>query len=278
METNYELKHKCLLVPLKAILLVLAMVLVGFTTYAQQGKAVKVATDEQLIEAMDNPAIGTIELSPGFYAYLNIQAEEGTFVVKQKNGNGGRSSTGCTYSILAFPRCYNPSDVYIDPDGGVHNGYSFGSAEARVDNSTCLVPPCCPLDGSGRWTCQSKPAGAAWPIFYDTTLYSMPFYVNKPGTYLFRYTWDPLINPTLVEYAFVETEYNFYGPDTLELTSSDVCGLTTLYDFTINGPANLTFPTLWTLQGPLPYCEGYPVPDPVEFDGPDVSGQYPLTV
>jgi hypothetical protein len=274
METNYELKHKCLLVPLRVIMLVLAMVLVGFTTYAQSGKSVRVATDQQLIEAMDNPSVMSVELDPGYYAYLDILATPGTKVMKSQ-GDGNRSSTGCTYYIRGDQYCYRPNDVTQDDQGNILPGYEVGEALCGVSNLTCNSFPvaCCPNTGSGRWTVTSKPAGSDI-IYYDTTQYSMNFWVNDPGQYILRYTWDPAVNPALVEYAYVSVEYNFFGPLNFDFTAPDVCGLTTLLDFTFDEgyDPNNCHVVSW-------FADYYPYGDPVPITGPVVTTEdYPFTV
>jgi len=275
METNYELKHKCLLVPLRVIMLVLAMVLVGFSTYAQQGKSVKVATDQQLIEAMDNPAIGTIVFEPGYYAYLDLYADQGTKVMKTQ-GDGNRSSTGCTYRISGQQYCYKPTDVVTDDMGNVLPGYANGEAVCGVSNTTCnsFPVPCCPNTGSGRWSVIGQPP-LSDIIYYDTTQYSMQFWVNKPGQYILQYTWDPLVNPSLVEYAYVSVEYNFYGPETFDFDAPDVCGTTTLLDFAFNegyDPGNCHVIN-W-------FVDYYPYGDPVPFPAGPVTTveDFPFTV
>src|SRR5512145_979941 len=135
METNYVLKHKCLLVPLKAVLLVFVMLLVGFTTFAQMGKSVRVTNDEQLIEAMANPSVATIELAAGYYAYLDYTAEDGNKVIKQGNGDGSRAGV-CTYFIIDGKFCFYPG--FDDPNLPV--GYSPGQASAGTDIAFCIPP------------------------------------------------------------------------------------------------------------------------------------------
>ena len=276
METNYELKHKCLLVPLKAVLLVIAMVLVGFTTYAQQGKTVKVANDQQLIEAFENHSIETIELAPGYYAFLNIEATFGTKVVKYQNGDGNRSSSGCTYTIRGENHCYRPTDISYPDNFPPLPGYSEGAAQANVINTTCNDFPvlCCPVDGSGVWSFTLKPTGASDPLFDYPNSYTSAFFVDKPGRYKLKYTWDPLVNPLLTEFAEVETEYNFYGPEVFEFSAPDVCGYTTTLDFTyVEGYDPLATHTIeW-------FLDFFPYGDPVPITGPTVTNHnYSLTV
>jgi hypothetical protein len=267
METNYELKHKCLLVPLKAVLLVLVMLLVGFTTYAQSGKSVRVANNEQLTEAMQNPAIGTIELAAGYYAYLNYQSEDGTKVVKAKSDNGNRDAQ-CTYFIIGSNVCFdlNPVPPSLFP------GYVQNVAEAGFVDANAPPCNCCPPAGSnlGEWTVISGPGNV---IFYDpiggmidNTKQSTDFYVDQPGEYLLRYTWPAPYT------SLVETKYYFYGPLTVDLSAPDVCW----------EPSNPSTTVTFTLSSAYPnplttvdwFLNGVPIiPPPLT-----ASGTFDLTV
>ncbi len=263
METNYELKHKSLLVPLKAVLLVIAMALVGFTTYAQQGKVVKVANDEQLIEAMENHSVGTIELTAGYYAYLNIQAESGTTIVKQANGNGNRDTGGCTYYIVSRLTCFN-----VENEGD----FVGQVADAGTLPDQCpdwdpilLTGDCCPPNSPvwGTWLVIDQPVGSTLNFILPLNQYQNPFEINKPGRYTLAYEWD---DPSgTYEYAYVETEYYFFGPESVELSAPDVCGLMTTVDFVIDMPLEFSASITWELDGE-PYA------------GPTASGSFDLTV
>jgi hypothetical protein len=276
METNYELKHKCLLVPLKVVLLVLAMVLVGFSTYAQGSKSLKVADDRGLIEAMDNPSVGTILLSPGHYVYLNIDAKEGTQVIKSQASSGNRSSSGCTYWIKGDNFCYQPNGTVYDNEGNPHYGWAYGQTTCGTINTTCLSwpVPCCPAENTGYWICTEKPAGASNPIFWAPADYIMDFLVDKPGKYKFKHVWDPAVYPAFTEYAEVETEYNFYGPLVFDFSAPDVCGTTTYIDFSFTegfDPQN-SHVIQW-------YIDDYPYGNPVPVSGPQQTVvDYPFSV
>ncbi|NTW24036.1 MAG: hypothetical protein HGA37_05000, partial [Lentimicrobium sp.] len=243
METNYELKHKCLLVPLKAVLLVLVMLLVGFTSYAQTGKSVRVANNEQLIEALQNPAIGTIELAAGYYAYLNYQAPEGAKVMIKDSGNGNRAD--CTYFIIDRDVCFD------QPPG------TFVLNQAKAGT---LPTGFCPADDSGLWTVEGGPGNVN--LLSGLNEYDMLFEVDQPGSYSLRYTWAAFS-------TFVETEYFFYGPETVTLSAPDVCeidGLFTTVTFSrTSAQPDPGTNVVWTLNG-LPYV------------GPTTSGQFTLTV
>ena len=144
MEPNYELKHNCLLLPLKVVLLALTMVLFGFTTYAQQGKVVRVANDTELIEAMENPSIGTVVLGAGYYTFLNGQVEEGARLIKNGDGNGSRDD--CTFFIINNNVCFN-----ADPGTYVPN--------VAVAGTTFPIEPTCPADNTGEWSVEGTPPG-----------------------------------------------------------------------------------------------------------------------
>jgi hypothetical protein len=251
METNYELKHKCLLVPLKAVLLVLAMILVGFPTFAQSGKSVRVANNEQLIEAMQNPAIGTVELQAGYYPYLNYQAVEGTKVFKSKPDNGNREAL-CTYYIIGNKVCFITDD----------QGYS--SLEIAAGYVDANVPPCncCPSGpNQGHWSVHGQPTGSNYYFASnDDTQQITDFFADMPGEYILRYTWPATS-------SHVETPYYFYGPVTVDLQADDVCGLTTPVTFTLSSafPDPVTVVS-WTLDG-----NPYPA-------GPSASSTFDLTV
>ena len=257
METNYELKHKCLLVPLKVVLLVIAMVMVGFTTYAQQGKSVKVADNQQLINAMQDRTIGTVELGAGYYEYLNYQAEDGAKVVKAKYDNGNREAQ-CTYWIIGSNVCFDP-----DPDDpfAPFPGYVYNEARAGYQDDNIPACNCCPVsDNLGTWSVISQPTGS--DVIFGETIdqQEIDFYVDMPGAYLLRYTWGNPYN------SLVETQYFFYGPVIVDLSADDVCGLTTEVDFVLESafPDPITV-VGWTLNGQ-------------EYDGPEETETFDLTV
>jgi len=283
METNYELKHKCLLVPLKAALLVLAMVLLGFTTYAQSGKSVKVATDQQLIEAIGNPSVSTIEVAPGYYNHLNIGSTSGCKIAKGVTEDGNRAGGVCTYLIQDNKTCFDP-DLDIEPyDGPLGSydppvGYNSLYASADVSNLSCLPlgSICCPDPddgGLGYWSVSTQP-GAIPPgatVVWDPTTpisqnFSKVFFVDKPGRYLLGYNW-----PSTNSYAF--TEYFFYGPGDMELSAPPVCGTTTLVHFLLDpGYRMPSDPGLvtWTITG----ADGITLP----YAGPTSTQDFNLTV
>jgi hypothetical protein len=239
METNYELKHKCLLVPLKAVLLVLVMLLVGFTTFAQSGKSVRVANNEQLIEAMHNPAISTIELQPGYYAEINYQANEVVQAFKSKPDNGNREAL-CTYLIIGDKLCYIPDD----------QGFSPLNLFAYFYDGNVPLCNCCPSQhDSGIWSVTAAPSGSNHYFpGNDSTLEFNTFYADTPGEYILRYTWPST-------QSHVETPYYLFGQVSIDvLEGEDVCGLTTPITYETSSPYWEPGTTwTWTLDG-LPYA------------------------
>lgn len=274
METNYELKLKNLLVPLKAILLVLAMVLVGFTTYAQQGKAIKVANDQQLLEALKNPSVSVVELSAGYYPSVNYTAKEGTHMEKAPNG-GGRN-LDCQYYIFDGNVCVPTAFVYVDPSVNeigvdpIPPG-SYYLLEARAGaNDPGGICGCCPNPNTGTWSfilADSDLGGG--DTIYAANLPNTEesyWYVTGPGVYSLRYSWGAPYN------SFVQTEYVFRGPNNLELDAPDVCGTSTTVDFVLDGLySSFTFDVDWVLHN-LNTNMYYPI------TGPNATGQFTLDV
>ena len=248
METNYELKHKCLLVPLKVVLLVLAMVLVGFPTFAQSGKSMKVANNQQLTEAMYNSSVSSVILAAGYYDFINYQAEDGTVLTKGKT-DGGNRDLQCLYFTIGSNVCFDPEN----PGDFVQNIAQAGTSDA-------VCPGCCPGPDEGTWSVQGTPVGATVNMLDPLNFQTMTFEVDMPGAYLMRYTWGPPYN------SLVETQYYFYGPVVVDLSAPDVCGTSTLVDFTLSSvyPDPITV-VGWTLNG-APYA------------GPDATEQFLLEV
>jgi hypothetical protein len=216
-----------------------------------------VASNEQLIEAMQNPSIGTIELQAGNYPYLNYQAEDGDRVVKAKN-SGGNRETLCQFQIIAGSECFIPSTDPLDP----FYGFSSIAVNAFFVNPGC--GDCCPPnynDGWGYWSVTDSVPGST-VIFENPGALSTFAYVDMAGSYVFRYSWPDWDSE-------VETYYLFYGPITLDLEADNICeadGLTTPVTFTLESAYEDPFTVVqWTLDG-LPY------------DGPDESGTFDLTV
>jgi hypothetical protein len=234
------------------------MLLVGFTTYAQSGKSARVATNEQLVEAMQNPSVGTIELQAGFYPYLNYQADDGAKVIKSNQDSGNRT-VDCLYYIINGKDCFEPIDDPIDP----YFGFDNQPCQAGFQNPGC--GDCCPPYPNypgATWSVTYQEAGST-VFFEDATQENTFVYANKPGLYILRYTWPAPWN------SHVETQYFFYGPISVDLQADNVCeadGLSTTVNFTLTSAFDDPLTVVsWTLNG-------------APFTGPDESGSFPLTV
>lgn len=223
METNYEVKPKKSLRPLKAGLLVLAMVCFVLGTFAQQGQAVKVANNQQLLQALENPSTQTLVFGSGFEGVSAMKSPQALNAIRSA-GDGGRSIS-CFYYIAESDVCWFV-DTIVDGVGYRHNRAIAGS----IDPFGCN---CCPInigDDLGTWSWRNTP-GSGYdnppppggnliyldPITKDT----MDFIVSKPGIYTLRYTWGA------PWFSFVQTEYRFYDQFDLTVSAPDTCGLCT---------------------------------------------------
>jgi len=223
METNYEVKPKKSLRPLKAGLLVLAMVCFVLGTFAQQGQAVKVANNQQLLQALENPSTQTLVFGSGFEGVSAMNSPQALNAIRSA-GDGGRSIT-CFYYIAESDVCWY-EDTLVE---GVSYRHNFAIA-GSIDPYGCN---CCPInlgDDLGVWSWKNTPgSGYDNPpppggnlIFLDPIIKdSMDFIVSKPGIYTLRYSWG---TPW---FSYVQTEYRFLDPFDLSISAPDTCGLCT---------------------------------------------------
>lgn len=223
METNYKVKHRRILMPLKLVLLLVAMVLFGVTSFAQQSKTIKVSNDQQLLKALENPSVQSIVFDASYYGIQSIDNVSKTLVSQSPSGNGNRAND-CVYFIQENDVCFDP----VPPATFVPNSALAGT----VDPFLC---GCCPPANIGTWSIIDQPLGSTLNFLAALNMEAMPFEVDMPGVYTLRYSWGMPYN------SYVQTEYYFFGPYNLGLTSMDVCGLTTtavnLY-YTAYGNAN----------------------------------------
>jgi len=230
METNYEVKPKKSLRPLKAGLLVLAMVCFVLGTFAQQGQTVKVANDQQVLKALENPSTNTFVFSTGYdgMSFMNSPAAKKAIQVA---GDNGRSST-CAYYIIEADKCWWTNTTILNDTMWSPNVAIAGSIDVAFPQCNC-----CPIslgDDLGTWSWRrnppynpplwdNPPPPGGWvkwldPINKDT----MDFLVNKPGVYTLRYYWaDPW-------FSYAQTEYRFFDDYDLSLEAPDTCGLETV--------------------------------------------------
>jgi len=148
METNYEVKPKKSLRPLKAGLLVLAMVCFVLGTFAQQGQTVKVANDQQLLKALENPSTTSMVFETGYTGYSVMHSPAAQQAIK-KAGDNGRSLT-CAYVIVESDKCWTPDSLYNDTlwSTNMAKAYSF-------EYSPC--GGCCPGNDLGTWSWRPNP-------------------------------------------------------------------------------------------------------------------------
>ncbi|RLD39746.1 MAG: hypothetical protein DRI89_13305, partial [Bacteroidetes bacterium] len=172
---------------------------------AQQANVVKVANNNELIKALADPNVQTIEITVGgFYDALLFNAAPGALI---KKGNRGVDAD-CIYTIQPTNTCF------------------LGDPTASVVVADATQPPGggadCPPDDAGVWTVEGKPLGAPNPIFIDDdTTETMHFTVAIAGTYEMRYSWGAPYN------TFVQTSLTFFDTPhvtNLKADSSHVCG------------------------------------------------------
>ena len=201
----------------KLLLLMFSVTLIfmfSLSAIAQQGKNVKVANNNQLIEAIDNPTVKTIELAGGYYDYLDSYIEPGSILFKTQGSNGSRAN--CNYIIT-------PSDTCFAPVGLATVMVDTAKADAQGTQGN---PPLCPTANSGTWSVIDKPSGSNVNFHVATNQYVMPFDVDMPGVYTLKYSWGAPHN------TYVQTEYKFYALPVVSLSApAEVCGTSVQIDF-----------------------------------------------
>jgi len=186
----------------------------SLNTLAQQdGKTVRVTNDKELVAALDNQAIRTIELQPGYYAYLNFTVPEGGSTMNIGNAvftdNGGiGGSADCEVSSIASNYCFDVTNQ--------------GTAIANLTGG--YPDPCSYQNDEGTWsTISSSPTGnvatfanPSGPGSNNTT-----FTVPAPGIYILAYSWPDEVAP---DYQAINT-WRFYSKPTVDLSmSTSACG------------------------------------------------------
>lgn len=246
METLYGLKRKKTNRWLKLLLLLFVAVGFGITNLNAQTKAIKVADNQQLLQAMENPSVQSYVVEGGYYDALKRYVNSGTTFFKKADGNGNRD-TDCQYYI-------EPNDYCFDT---VTDGWSYGTAVAGTNDPNFCS--CCPPADTGTWTVSYKPFGSTVEFLEDPFNHNqvMDFRVDMPGIYTLMYQWPYPYNTT-----GVYGSYSFYGPYSVVLTAEDVCevdGLQTTVHFEYTTAfSNEGVTWTWTLDG-LPYYDGPPI-------------------
>ncbi len=202
----------------KLLLLVFTATLVLFftpTSYAQRSSSVKVANNAELVKALNNPNVNSVEITqPGFYDELLLNANEGTFVFK---GNGSRAN--CQYWINTHNVCFDGDTTTNVAESGV----------TSVGGATC------PGVNEGHWTVANKPAGSTVTFMDPISSDTMHFYVDMPGVYELKNTWYSTPgDPSSTFLGSAQTQYTFYSEPVitqLEAAPDSVCGLSTTINF-----------------------------------------------
>ncbi|MFA4836796.1 MAG: T9SS type A sorting domain-containing protein [Dehalococcoidia bacterium] len=255
METLYGLKRKKTNRWLKFLLLLFVAVGFGIPNLNAQTNAIKVANDQQLREAIENPSVQSMELEAGYYESLQRYLDSGIKAVKGANGNGNRSAD-CIYAIKESAVCFAPAPL---------DSLVCDSARAMTFDPAPSCG-CCPPNDAGIWSFVSGPVGGNVYFSGPLTEDSIEFCVNKAGAYLLRYTWGAPWN------SHVQTEYFFFGPFIADLSAPDVCeadpaGLTTTVHFEYTSSYGDPGTTIvWTLNG-APYAGPFenPLGDTIDF-------------
>lgn len=223
-------------------ILLLALVFIGLKSMAQQNGIVSVSSDQQLLDAIENPAVSTILIGPGYYATMDRTLGPGVKAIKSEN-SGNRTLVACIYAIQESAKCFDP----VPPATTVSD-----TARTFVfDPGGC---GCCPPDDAGTWSVMSGPGTV---IFSSLTEDTVEFSVDMPGTYSLRYTWPTPWN------SFVETEYVFHTGYSAEMHMQDdeACSLSTMVHLEYGSSSPDPGLTLdWTLNG-APYAGPAAVPD-----------------
>ena len=233
----------------RSLLLVFSMTLMLFfsaNVIAQTGNKAKVANNNELIKALDDPSVTTIEITQGgFYDALLNTLVEGTLVIKDIEAGRDVNSTYCVYSFI-------PSNVCF-PDSNYAACYT--SYNGTGDTTTY-----CPPDDNGTWSLNSGPGTVN---FANATLDSTGFYVSAAGTYTLEHLWSNGFSAT-----FDYTSYSV--PEITQLYANDtVCALQTdiTYEINLGAAPSGGEVVVWTVNGDTAAGAGFPTTtgSPVTF-------------
>ena len=242
----------------RSLLLVFSMTLMLFfsaNVIAQTGNRAKVANNNELIMALDDPSVTSIEITQdGYYEAIFSNASTGTVITK--DGNGDRS---CTLSITTTNTCF-VDDTTLNPASAATSG----------------DPSCPPQPTSGADNGWSSPdAEIHFQFTVDQYEYSTNFTADIAGEYTLQYRWDAF------NYA-VKTVFLFSTPEIVQLSADDtVCGLQTDITYEINLGTTPTAgdTVIWTVNGDTTAGSGFPTvigaADTFTFDTTD-CGAYQI--
>lgn len=234
----------------KSLLLVLSLTLMLFfsaNVFAQQGNSVKVANNNELTKALENPNVTSIEITQdGFYDAILSSATEGTII--QKDGDGDRDWQ-CNYVFNTSNICF----VDINTVNTAMCNTFYSNPNPGTDTTTF-----CPDQNSGLWESVSGPGVLT---FAHDTADTTNFSVTLPGIYQVKHTW-PAVNPNDPPYVGY-TNYIFYSvPEITQLYADDtVCGLETdiTYEIDLGSQATTTNTVIWTINGDTTAAADFPI-------------------
>ena len=206
---------------MKLSLLIVMLLLVTTSTFAQLSKTVKVSNNAELTQAINNTDVTVITLSPGDYELLKLQVlpEEEVKIFLEE---GNRSpNVECIYYIATTAVCH-PDHIEIQA------GMLAGGTNCAVVNS-------------GVWT-YTGPGTVNYT--QATNIQIQDVTVTTAGSYSFTYTW-PNLRVVNGNYVWNDT------PTIVFPTPAEVCGLLT----TINASYTVTVASAtqsesWAYSGP----------------------------
>lgn len=205
----------------KLLLLTFTMTLLcclSVNLYAQWGKTVTVANDEELVIAIGDRTVEEINLIPGQYNFIGQTIEEGDEAKILRAQPSNRSD--CDYFIQVGNFCVNVAQSTTV--------FTFG--------------PGCPVPDLGFWSVVSQPAGST-VNFLDIFLnplgppphpYAINFTVNLPGEYVLRYDFP--------DGQFVQGNYYAREIPLLEVPEVDPLCEGDCFNFVVTVTRNLGLP------------------------------------
>ncbi|MBE0663273.1 MAG: T9SS type A sorting domain-containing protein [Bacteroidales bacterium] len=180
--------------------------LLSVNTFAQWGKTVEVANDEELSVAMTDDLVETMLLAPGNYALLPIEAGQDSKVIKAQAGDRAT----CLYFIQTQSVCIG--------------------LPIPIVAFTNFADECPTI---GVWSLESSPLGStvviASPPDEITTASA-----DLPGRYVFRYTWD--------NGNYVEGDYYVIEKPLLEVTEVDDTCEDECFEFVVTLTRDINLP------------------------------------
>jgi K319-like protein len=252
---------------MKQKLLLVLFVTLGFfftsNVIAQNSSHVKVANNYELVRAMNNPDVISVEITKdGFYESLGENIVNGTVVTLGEYIGGSRAA--CTLSISKTDGCF-----------------VTGTADGIVTASTSGDPSCPPTPTSSPygWTVTNKPSGATVVFNNPDLSLEMDFTVDMPGQYTLKYSWDDFNEAT--------TNVFFWSTPTVTVTpQTPVCGEQTFIFTTDAGsyPGPQSMEQLWEVTDGSFNTVTVTTPsspwtfDPTTYPSLDQCGDYTLDV